>query len=59
VIEDNAWLGMGVRVMDGVRIGEGAVVGANSVVTKDVPSYHIAVGSPARIIGERGKGKHA
>jgi acetyltransferase-like isoleucine patch superfamily enzyme len=58
VIEDGVWLGMGVRVMDGVRIGEGAVVGANAVVTKDIPPYCIAVGSPARVIGKRGEGKH-
>jgi acetyltransferase-like isoleucine patch superfamily enzyme len=53
VIEDDVWLGMGVKVMDGVRIGQGAVVGANAVVTKDIPPYHIAVGVPARVVRKR------
>lgn len=57
VIEDDVWLGMGVKVMDGVRIGRGAVVGANAVVTKDVPPYSIAVGVPARVIRHRGTRK--
>lgn len=49
-IENDAWLGTGVVVMPGVKIGEGAVVGANSVVTKDVRPYIIVGGSPARLI---------
>ncbi len=53
IIEDDVWLGMGVKVMDGVCIGQGAVVGANAVVTKDIPPYSIAVGVPARVIGKR------
>lgn len=54
IIEDDAWLGLGVKVMDGVTIGRGAVVGAGAVVTKDVPPYAIAVGVPAKVIGYRG-----
>ena len=54
VIEDDAWLGLGVIVLDGVTIGRGAVIGAGAVVTGDVPPYAIAVGVPARIIGTRG-----
>lgn len=50
VIEDDVWLGEKVTVMPGVHIGRGAVIGANSVVTKDIPAYAIAVGSPARVI---------
>jgi len=50
VIENKAWLGFGVTVLKGVRIGEGAVVGAMSVVTKDVPPYAIVAGNPARIV---------
>lgn len=52
VIERDAWLGTGVVVLPGVTIGEGSVVGANSVVTKDVPPYTIVAGVPARFIRE-------
>ncbi len=54
VVDDDAWLGVGVIVLDGVRIGKGAVVGAGAVVTRDVPDNAIAVGAPARVIGMRG-----
>ena len=50
VIEDNVWLGEGVAVMPGVRIGYSAVIGAHSVVTSDIPARCVAVGSPARVI---------
>ena len=50
VIEDGAWIGAGATVVDGVRIGKGSVIGANAVVTKDVPPHCLAVGSPARVI---------
>lgn len=53
VIEDNVWLAANVNVMPGVRIGEGSVIGAGAVVTKDIPPYSIAVGVPARIIKSR------
>ena len=46
----DAWLGAGVIVLPGVTIGEGAVIGAGSVVTKDVPPFSISVGNPARVI---------
>ncbi len=49
----DAWLGHGVAVLPGVRVGVGAVVGACAVVTRDVPDYAIAVGCPARIIRHR------
>jgi maltose O-acetyltransferase len=45
-----SWLGIGVAVLPGVTIGEGCVVGANAVVTSDLPDYSIAVGVPARIL---------
>jgi acetyltransferase-like isoleucine patch superfamily enzyme len=54
VIEDDAWLGVGARVLEGVTIGRGAIIGAGSVVTQDVPPYAIVVGVPARVIGTRG-----
>lgn len=50
VIEDNVWLGEFVSVLPGVTIGKGSIVGANSVVSKDLPANVIAVGSPAKII---------
>jgi len=53
VVEDHAWLGVGVIVLSGVRIGKGSVVGAGSVVTSDVPDGAIAVGSPARVVKMR------
>jgi len=53
VIEDDCWLGSGVRVVDGVTIGQGSVIGAGAVVTKDIPPYSIAVGVPAKVIGQR------
>ncbi len=55
VIGDRAWIGYRVIVLPGVSIGEGAVVGAGSVVTKNVPPYTIVAGNPARKIGERPK----
>ncbi len=53
VLKDDVWLGAGVVVLPGVTIGTGAVIGANAVVTKDVPEYEIHGGVPARKIGER------
>lgn len=53
VIEDDCWLGSGVRVVDGVTISQGSVIGAGAVVTKDIPPYSVAVGVPARVISSR------
>lgn len=53
-IEDDCWLGSGVRVLDGVTIGKGSVIGAGAVVTKDIPPYSVAVGVPAKVISKRG-----
>ena len=49
-IEDDAWLGAGVIVLPNVTIGRGAVVGAGAVVTRDVPSFTVVAGVPARPI---------
>lgn len=49
-IEKNVWLGEHVSVLMGVTIGEGSIIGANSVVSKDIPPYTIAVGIPAKVI---------
>jgi acetyltransferase-like isoleucine patch superfamily enzyme len=51
-IGDHAWLNFDVGVLSGVKIGEGAIIGACSLVTKDVPPYTIAVGNPARVVRE-------
>lgn len=50
VINDNVWIGEGVCVMPGVTIGYGCIIGAMSTVTKSIPDYSIAVGSPAVVI---------
>lgn len=52
IIEDKAWIGFGCSILKGVTIGEGAVVGANSLVTKDVAPWTVVAGSPARLIRE-------
>lgn len=52
-IGDDVWLGIGVIVLDGVRIGNGAVIGAGSVVTHDIPEGAIAAGVPTRVIKMR------
>jgi len=50
VIEDNVWIGDKVTICPNVRIGRGSIIGANTVVTKDIPSYSVVVGNPARVI---------
>ncbi|KAJ5316149.1 hypothetical protein N7476_006456 [Penicillium atrosanguineum] len=49
-IGEDCWIGGNVIVLPGVTIGKGVTIGAGSVVTKDVPSFHVAAGNPARII---------
>jgi galactoside O-acetyltransferase len=53
VVEDDSWLGAGVIVLGGVRIGRGAIVAAGAVVTNDVASYAVVGGVPARLLKER------
>ena len=50
LIKEGAWIGAGVSILPGVTVGKYAVVGTNSVVTKDIPDYAVAVGIPAKII---------
>lgn len=50
VIEDKVWIGINSTILPGVRIGHGAIIGAQSVVTHDVPPMTIVAGNPARII---------
>jgi len=52
VIENNVWLGEGVRVLKGVTIGKNTVIGAGSVVTKSIPANVIAAGNPCRVLKE-------
>jgi galactoside O-acetyltransferase len=53
IIEDDCWLGHGVTVLDGVKIGKGSIIGAGAVVSKNIPPYSIAVGVPAKVIKDR------
>ena len=50
VIGDNCWIGADVTILPGVTIGEGTVIGAKSVVTRDIPAGVIAMGNPCRVI---------
>ncbi|BAE65298.1 unnamed protein product [Aspergillus oryzae RIB40] len=49
-IGEDCWLAGNVTVLPGVTIGKGATIGAGSVVTKDVPAFHLALGNPARVV---------
>ncbi|MEO6859217.1 MAG: acyltransferase [Solirubrobacteraceae bacterium] len=49
-VKDNVWCGAGVVITSGVTVGRRSVIGANSVVTQDIPPYSIAAGAPARVI---------
>lgn len=49
-IGDNTWIGEGVVIMPGVTIGKGCVIGAHSIVSKSIPDYSIAVGTPSKVI---------
>ena len=50
VIQNDAWIGYGAIILKGVTIGRGGVVGAGAVVSRDVPSYSVVVGNPARVV---------
>ncbi len=54
-IGDNVWIGANVVILPGVTIGENSVIGAGSVVTKDIPANVVAVGNPCRILREIGE----
>lgn len=53
VVEDDVWIGYGATILSGVHIGQGAIVAAGAIVTKDVPPYAIVGGSPAKILKYR------
>lgn len=52
-IGSNVWIGAGVTILDGVVIGDGCVIGAGSVVTKSIPSFTVAVGTPCKVVRSR------
>ena len=54
IIKDDVWIGHGAVITKGVTIGQGAIIGANAVVTRDVPEYGIVGGVPAKLIRRRG-----
>ncbi len=56
VIEDDVWIGAGVKVLDGVTVGAHSILGAGAVVTKDIPPYSIVGGVPAKVIKDRRSG---
>ncbi|HBN4333859.1 TPA: maltose O-acetyltransferase, partial [Escherichia coli] len=51
-IGDNVWIGFQAAILKGVTIGEGAVVAARAVVTKDVPAWSVVAGNPAKVVKE-------
>ncbi len=53
IVGNDVWIGQNVTVLPGVHIGDGAIIGANSVVTKDVPPYAIVGGNPAKLLRKR------
>jgi acetyltransferase-like isoleucine patch superfamily enzyme len=59
VIGNKAWIGFNVSILKGVTIGEGAVIGACSVVTRDIPPFSMAVGNPARVVRSLNPSSHA
>jgi len=53
IIGNDVWIGQNATFLPGVKVGDGAIIAANSVVAKDVPAYHIAGGNSAKIIKKR------
>ena len=53
IIEDDVWLGSGVVILPDVRIGRSSIIGAGSVVTKDIPAFSVVVGIPGKVIRQR------
>ena len=58
IIGDDVWIGGHVIILPGVNIGNGAIVGAGAVVTRDVPEYAVVGGNPAKVIRFRNGEKH-
>ena len=58
VISDNVWIGLNATILKGVTVGEGAVIAAGAVVTKDVPPYSMVAGVPAKVVKTNINWKH-
>ena len=52
-IGDDVWIGTNAIILGGVKVGQGAIIGAGAVVAKDVPSYAVVVGNPAKVVKYR------
>ncbi|WP_163393933.1 acyltransferase [Flavobacterium limi] len=50
IIEDDVWIGFNSTILKGVRIGKGAIIGANTIITKDIPEFAVCIGNPMKII---------
>ena len=57
VIGKNVWIGDKATILPGVVVGDGAIIGANAVVTKNVPANSVVVGNPARVVNFNSKNK--
>ena len=53
VVGNDVWIGQNVTILPGVHIGDGAIIGLNSVVASDIPAYAVAIGNPARVVRMR------
>ncbi len=56
-IEDDVWIGTRVIILPGLTIGRGSILGAGTVVTKDIPPFSVVVGNPGRIVKNRKENK--
>lgn len=53
IVEDDVWVGAGAKILRGIHVGRGSIIGAGAVVTKNVPEYTIVAGVPAKVIKKR------
>ncbi len=58
VVGSNVWIGYGAQILRGATVGDNAIIGASSVVTRDIPANAVAVGSPARVVRMRPAPEH-
>lgn len=55
VVEDDVWIGAGVKILDGCTVGKGSILGAGTVLTKSIEPYSVVVGVPGRVVRKRGE----